>query len=39
LAGMLENFLKLGEIEMNHGSPQEHARIMMDSMMQLSRLI
>jgi 2-polyprenyl-6-methoxyphenol hydroxylase-like FAD-dependent oxidoreductase len=34
---VVENSLKLGEIEMNHGSPQEHARIMMDSMMQLSR--
>jgi hypothetical protein len=37
LAGVVENSLKLDEIEMNYGSPQEHARIMMDSMIQLSR--
>jgi 2-polyprenyl-6-methoxyphenol hydroxylase-like FAD-dependent oxidoreductase len=32
---VVENSLRLGEIEMNHGSPQEHTRIMVDSMMQL----
>lgn len=32
---VVENSLRLGEIEMNHGSPQEHTRIMVDSMAQL----
>jgi 2-polyprenyl-6-methoxyphenol hydroxylase-like FAD-dependent oxidoreductase len=32
---VVENSLRLGEIEMNHGSPQEHTRIMVDSMTQL----
>jgi len=32
---VVENSLRLGEIEMNHGSPQEHTRIMIDSMTQL----
>jgi 2-polyprenyl-6-methoxyphenol hydroxylase-like FAD-dependent oxidoreductase len=32
---VVENSLRLGEIEMNHGSAQEYTRIMVDSMMQL----
>jgi len=32
---VVENSLRLGEIEMNHDSPQEHTRIMIDSMTQL----
>jgi 2-polyprenyl-6-methoxyphenol hydroxylase-like FAD-dependent oxidoreductase len=32
---VVENSLRLGEIEMNRGSPQEHTRIMVDSMTQL----
>ena len=32
---VVENSLRLGEIEMTHGSPQEHTRIMVDSMAQL----
>jgi 2-polyprenyl-6-methoxyphenol hydroxylase-like FAD-dependent oxidoreductase len=32
---VVENSLRLGEIEMNHGSAQEHTRIMIDSMTQL----
>jgi 2-polyprenyl-6-methoxyphenol hydroxylase-like FAD-dependent oxidoreductase len=32
---VVENSLRLGEIEMHHGSPQEHTRIMVDTMTQL----
>jgi 2-polyprenyl-6-methoxyphenol hydroxylase-like FAD-dependent oxidoreductase len=32
---VVENSLRLGEIEMNTGSPQEHTRIMVDSMTRL----
>jgi 2-polyprenyl-6-methoxyphenol hydroxylase-like FAD-dependent oxidoreductase len=32
---VVENSLRLGEIEMNHGSPQEHTQIMVDSMAEL----
>jgi 2-polyprenyl-6-methoxyphenol hydroxylase-like FAD-dependent oxidoreductase len=32
---VVENSLRLGELEMSNGSPQEHMRIMVDSMTQL----
>jgi 2-polyprenyl-6-methoxyphenol hydroxylase-like FAD-dependent oxidoreductase len=36
---VVENSVKLGQIEMNHGSPQEHTRLMSEALSALRRPI